>query len=74
MYQYPRIREMRKKHRLTQRELAEMIDTSQKQYSKYEIGVQEFPLHLAIQLAKLFNVSLDYLVGLADEPNPLSQK
>ncbi len=74
MYQYPRIREMRKKYRLTQRELAEMIDTSQKQYSKYEIGVQEFPLHLAIQLAKLFHVSLDYLVGLADEPTPLSPK
>lgn len=40
-----------------------MLQTTQQQYSKYENGVQEIPVHHLITLANFYRVSLDYLVG-----------
>ncbi len=43
-------------------------------YSKYERGERELPLRLAVRLAEYYGVSIDYLVGLTDEPAPYPRK
>lgn len=67
MYQYPRLRDMREDHDCSQAKIAEILKTTQQQYSKWERGEQEIPVHHLITLAKLYHVSLDYLVGRTDE-------
>ena len=57
-----RIRDLREDHDLTQQTVAEVLMCDQSLYSKYERGERPLPLDLAIKLADLYNVSLDYLV------------
>lgn len=61
MYIYPRIRDLREDKDMSQEEIAQLLGTSQTQYSRWERGHREIPLHIAITLAKFYNVSLDYL-------------
>lgn len=69
-----RIRDLREGRDLKQREIAELLLCDQSLYSKYERGERELPLHLAIQLAEFYDVSVDYLVGLTDEPAPYPRR
>ena len=39
-------------------------------YTRYEKGVRQLPISIAIRLAELYQVSLDYLVGISDEKRP----
>jgi transcriptional regulator with XRE-family HTH domain len=63
---YPRLRELRISAGLNQMDLAEVLGMQQNQYSRYERGERELPMHLFVQLAEHYNVSLDYMVGLSD--------
>ena len=38
----------------------------QNQYSRYERGERELPMHQFVVLAQHYKVSLDYMVGLSD--------
>ena len=49
---------------MTQAALAAQIGISQKQYGRYETGVNEMPLHYLVPLCRLLGVSADYLLGL----------
>lgn len=42
---------------------------SQTGYSKYETGECDIPTRILIQLARYYNVSIDYLLGETDNPN-----
>ena len=64
---YKRLRDTREDHDLTQKQVAEILETTQQVYSEYEKGIREIPLHRIILLAKHYNCSIDYLVGLSDE-------
>ena len=64
-----RIRDLREDADLTQRQVAEYLLCDQSLYSKYERGVRMLPLDLAVRLADLYKVSLDYLVGRTDTRN-----
>ena len=55
----------------TQLEVANAIGTSQSYYAQYENGKRAITLDRAITLARYYNVSLDYLAGLIDDPRPL---
>lgn len=66
---YPRIRDMREDHDLKQSSLANMLGISQTLYSKYEIGTCSIPLDILIQLARLYDTSIDYLLGETNNPN-----
>lgn len=57
---------MREDHDLTQQKVAEYLHCDQSVYSKYERGERKLPLDVAIRLAELYEVSLDYLVGRDD--------
>jgi len=63
MYIYQRIHDLREDRDLTQTEIAQQLDTTQTQYSRWERGAQEIPLHIFIKLADFYGVSLDYLAG-----------
>ena len=65
---------MRTDRGLTQSQIAEMLHVSQNTYSQYEIGTTRFPLDAVIKLAEYYGVSVDYLVGLTDEPTPYPRK
>ncbi|MGN8969412.1 helix-turn-helix domain-containing protein [Intestinimonas sp. HCP28S3_D6] len=63
MYCYPRLRDLREDHDLTQEAVGHLLGTTQQQYYKYEKGIQEIPAHHLITLAKYYHVSVDYLLG-----------
>jgi len=67
MYFYQRIADLRTDNDLKQKALANLLHITQQQYSLYESGKREIPLHLAIILADFYHVSLDYLAGRSDE-------
>lgn len=58
------IRILREDNDKTQSEIAEVLNTSQGYYSKYELGLREIPTHHIITLCKFYNVSADYILGL----------
>lgn len=69
---YHRIRDLREDSDKTQKELADYLGTSTQHYGKYELGNAEIPFERAIQLAKYYNVSLDYIAGLTNSKRGLS--
>ena len=69
-----RIRDLREDADLTQQQVAAALLCDQSLYSKYERGERELPLHLAVQLAEFYGVSVDYLVGLTDETAPYPRR
>lgn len=64
---YPRLRNLREDCNLTQRELAEILNCSQRVYSNYERGDLDIPTEILIKLADYYNTSIDYLVGRTDK-------
>lgn len=63
MYYYGRLRDLREDADLTQKEAGAILNTTQQQYAKYELGVQEIPVHHLITLADYYDVSTDYILG-----------
>lgn len=58
-----RLKLIREKNKLSQKYIAKILNTTQQQYSKYELGVQLIPIDRLCILADYYQVSLDYLVG-----------
>lgn len=67
MYYYERMRNLREDNDLTQKEVAQILDTTQQVYSEYENGIREIPLFKMIMLAKYYKVILDYITGLSND-------
>lgn len=63
MYYYGRLRDLREDADMTQKEAGAILNTTQQQYAKYELGVQEIPVHHLITLADYYDVSTDYILG-----------
>lgn len=64
---YQRIRDLREDADLTQTEIAKMLMVSQATYSRYENGTLDLPTAALIALADFYHVSVDYLLGRADQ-------
>ncbi|MBQ3046260.1 MAG: helix-turn-helix transcriptional regulator [Clostridia bacterium] len=64
---YKRIRDLREDHDLTQAQVAEYLSMKQPQYNRYERGLRDIPSDVLIALAKLYNTSTDYILGLKDD-------
>lgn len=73
---YNRIRDLREDHDLTQAQIGKILNMSQTGYSQYEIGKNDIPTKILIELSKYYNTSVDYLLGVTDEikPYPRSKK
>ena len=57
-----RLRYLREKRKLTQKEVAKLIGVTRAAYNKYECGVSK-PVRKLKELSELFNVSMDYILG-----------
>lgn len=67
MYFYKRIKDTREDMDIKQGDIAEKLGIKQTQYSRYELGKNEIPLHYLIEVADILNVSIDYLTGRTDK-------
>ena len=67
---YPRIRNLREDKDLTQKQIGEILNMSQTGYNQYEIGKNDIPTKVLLQLANFYNTSVDYLLGLTNEIKP----
>lgn len=65
---YSRIRDLREDNDLKQRELAEILNCSQRVYSNYERGDLDIPTEILIKLSNYYNVSVDYILNNTDKP------
>lgn len=57
------ITKIRKKNELSQAYIANILQTTQQQYSKYETGMQEIPIRHIITLSHFYEVTTDELLG-----------
>ena len=71
---YARIRSLREDKDLTQAEIAKVLGCSQRIYSNYERGDVDIPTAILIKLAKIHNVSTDYLLNLTNVDTPYPEK
>ena len=55
---------LRKKHKLSQKELAQKFNVNQNTISRWENGDRQIDLDTLIKLASFFNVSIDFLLGV----------
>lgn len=68
-----RIRDIREDRDLTQSKLAELLNCTQQTYSRYETGEITIDINSLEKLALFYGTSIDYLVGLTDNPKPYSR-
>lgn len=71
---FRRIRDLREDNDKLQKEIADILGISQQYYSEYENGNRTIPINHLITLAKFYNTSIDYIVGLSDEKNIKNKK
>ena len=62
-----RLRELRRQMNLTQKKLADVLQTTNSSICDWECGRSEPDLTQLVQIAKIFDVSTDFLLGLEDE-------
>ena len=70
---YPRLRDMREDHDLSQQQVADFLGMKQPQYCRYERGLRDIPTDILIRLARLYGTSTDYLLGLTNQKAPYAR-
>ncbi len=70
MEKYPRIRNLREDSDLTQRQVGEAINVPQRTYAYYESGQRMIPPHVLCALAKYYDTSVDYILGVSGDRSP----
>lgn len=63
---YPRLKDLREDRDMSQQQVADYLGMKQPQYSRYERGLRDIPTDVLIRLAKLYNTSTDYILGLSN--------
>lgn len=63
MHNYQRIRDLREDSDMTQKQVAEKLYMHLTQYRRYETGESELPMNIAVNIADMYQVSLDYIAG-----------
>lgn len=65
-----RIKDLREDKDKKQKEVAKILNVSQTNYSKYELGKINIPINTLIKMALYYETSIDYLLGLTNEKKP----
>lgn len=65
---YRRIRDLREDKDLTQSQMAKILNCSQQVYSNYELGQRDIPTDILIRISQYYDVSVDYILELSDNP------
>ncbi len=71
---YRRLRDLREDHDMTQQQVADYLGIKQPQYFRYESGMRAIHPEALKKLAKLYNTSVDYILGQTDEKKPYKPK
>lgn len=69
-----RLKDLREDNDLMQKEVANMINTTQQQYSKYETGIRLIPIDKISILADYYETSVDYILGRTNIKAPYPKK
>ena len=69
-----RLKALREDRDLTQAELGTVLQKSQQGYNHIEAGRAELKIDDLVKLCRFYQVSSDYIIGLTDDPSPLSSK
>lgn len=69
-----RLKDLREDKNLYQKDIAKIINISQTNYSKYELGKVEIPNEVLIKLAYFYNTSIDFILGITNEIKPYPRK
>ncbi len=62
-----RMKILREKHGYTQQFVADYLKTTQSYYAQYENNRRQIPFERMVELARLYNVSLDYMAGFTND-------
>lgn len=65
---FPRIEDLRSDSDKTQINIADYLNMNREVYRRYEKGQREIPVWAVIKLSELYAVSVDYILGLTDDP------
>jgi len=68
-----RLEELRKKMKMTKKEVAELLKIDQSTYGKYELGKRQPDSEMLKKLADIFNTSVDYILGRTEKYNPADE-
>lgn len=68
------LKELRHKTKKTQAVTAHLMGFQTTVYQRWENKIAEPTFDNAVKIAEYFNVSLDYLAGIINEPKPLYEK
>lgn len=68
-----RLKEIREDNDLYQKDIANILGITQKQYNKYELGINAIPLEKINILADYYKTSIDYLTYRTDQRKPYSK-
>lgn len=66
-----RIRDLREDNDRTQKDIAKILDMQVTTYREYENQERRIPADFIIRIAKLYNVSMDYVCGLTNNPKKI---
>ena len=69
-----RLKLLRKEQGLTQTQVADKLSVTLRNYQRFEADGSTPNYVNLIKIADIFNVSLDYLMGLVDQPLSLSRE
>lgn len=61
---FKRLEDLRIDHDKTQQDIADVLGCQREVYRRYEKGTRTIPIDFLITLAKYYNVSIDYIVGI----------
>ena len=65
-----KITKYRKEQNLTQDDIADKLNITRQNYSRWETGEQLVPLYHLNSLANIFNSSMDFIIGLTNINKP----
>ena len=71
---FKKIEDLRIDNDKTQEEIAKLLNCKREVYRRYEKGIHEIPVWALIKLAAYYKTSVDYLLGLTDNPTPYERK
>ena len=71
---FRRIEDLRVDADKTQEEIARVLGCKREVYRRYEKGIHEIPVWALIRLSQYYGKSVDYILGLTDDPRPSRRK
>ena len=70
MFFEERLTGLRESRGLTQDNVADAVNLSRPAYANYENGFRRPPYETLVDLARYFDVTTDYLLGVSENPTP----